>query len=275
MLAILTLFSVLVLLISAAGFLLSSAGDSLPAQDLSFSESQGDSEAIARLGSLFNGLPCTVMIESKFSNIRHSQIAQHMLRGLSVRSGVKFSDIISTMERKFMKVDRKVFNLIRLAKQIHQREKDSRKVEDTLEPWLASLKASRERVSELVQDVPSVESLDISEPAELEDTESKLEEEEEEVEISPNNSEEYLEEAMDEGEVVIQELTRSHEQKYQLLLTKLDALIRETRAMRFLQRFTEINEFLNAYIGQVDAQISQLRKMNDLEIYCRTDGKLF
>jgi hypothetical protein len=74
---------------------------------------------------------------------------------------------------------------------------------------------------------------------------------------------------------VIQELTRSHEQKYQLLLTKLDALIRETRAMRFLQRFTEINEFLNAYIGQVDAQISQLRKMNDLEIYCRTDGKLF
>jgi len=273
MLALLCLFMALIVFASFVG-VYAVSGDSRPTvPDFSHTHSQQDAQVIARLGNMFNSLPNTVMIETKLSSIRHSQAAQTMLAPLCRRSGMNYGDLISTIESKFAKVDRKVFNLIKMAEKMQGRSEEPQDpVEESLEPWLASMKVSPQRISQLVEEVEGAEIGQDDAHQKAEDPESQVEEEEEEVEESIQQAYPHLKNSLSNTNMLIQDLSRSHEMKYQLLFENLDALTRETNVLKFLEKFTEINEFLNAYIGQLDAQITQLRKVDNQEIYARLSG---
>lgn len=277
MVAIVCLSLFLVIVISGVG-LATIANESQPSTStLNHVDSQKDALAVARLGTILSPIPNGVLIETKLSSIRHSQLAQSMLAPLCRSSGMDYGDLITTIERKFAKVDGKVFNLIRLAEKIQLRNREREKhVEGNLEPWLASMNLSPQRISQLIGGVDG--SLkDQSDSGQALDMESVVEEEEEEEE--ENEEREFLDQSLPIHEklnpglsshmMLVQDLSRSHDLKYKLLFDNLEALMKETKILRFLEKFTEINEFLNAYIGHLDAQTSQLRKIESPEVFAR------
>ncbi|PCJ15080.1 MAG: hypothetical protein COB02_18345 [Candidatus Cloacimonadota bacterium] len=59
----------------------------------------------------------------------------------------------------------------------------------------------------------------------------------------------------------------SHENKYKQILLKIDHLINSKNEHIFLKAFLHLNEYINAYIGQLESQKLECQKIDDPSIY--------
>ena len=136
---------------------------------------------------------------------------------------------------------------------------------------------SPQRVSQLVDGGEQTTEGDQLSLEQATDKESSVEEEEEEEEVfeeQETQDRKFLTHQRGISSfhgpmMLVQDLSRSHDLKYRVLFENLEALMTETKILKFLEKFTEINEFLNAYLGHLDAQTSQLRRIENPAIYAR------
>ncbi|MCO4784113.1 MAG: hypothetical protein KC646_17440 [Candidatus Cloacimonetes bacterium] len=63
------------------------------------------------------------------------------------------------------------------------------------------------------------------------------------------------------------EFIASHESKYDQILNKIDRLMNSKNETNFLKVFLALNEYINAYIAQVETQKTECQKIDDPSIY--------
>lgn len=147
-----------------------------------------DAQVIAQLAHEHLGTPSTALVRSKFCDLRFSQKSAQYLKGLNQLKKQDYDNVISTVENKFIRIDRSIYKISSMCKN----------------------KKSLEYQKDFIA---------------------------------------------------------SHESKYDQILNKIDTLMSSRNETNFLKVFLSLNEYINAYIAQVEAQKIECQKIDDPSIY--------
>lgn len=147
-----------------------------------------DALVIAQLAHEHLGTPSTALVRSKFCDLRFSQKSANYLRGLNQLKKQDYDNVISTVENKFIRIDRSIYKISSMCK--------SKKSLEYQKDFIAS-----------------------------------------------------------------------HETKYDQILNKIDKLMTSRNETNFLKVFLGLNEYINAYIAQVETQKVECQKIEDPSIY--------
>jgi hypothetical protein len=264
MLLFLSIFFALLLFIFSLGTVILVSYSGRHGRKVVLDQSAVDARAVSRLANPVLGLPTSAVVQSRLSTLRYSQTSHLLMEGLAKRVGLTYPDIITMVENKFTRVDRKVFQMLNIVSENERRKPVAQIQEIIATPRLSEIEPIL-RVEEEVSD-------DTVTASELNETESdsgvSVEHltAEEPMEAGGEPSPELISQEIPQPPDPRLEVSGSHEIKYGLLLEKLDALITETRVVQFLEKFTDLNDYLNAYIAQLDSQLTQVRKVRSLDL---------
>jgi len=226
-------------------------------------KSADDARVVSRLTNPVLGLPCSAVVQSRLSTLRFSQNSHSLMEGLAKKVGLTYPDIITMVENKFTRVDRKVYQVLNIVSENELRKPVAQIQEVPVSPQSifdpADEPILRAQEEGLVEEGQEAGETSVSDP-ELEAEVVRAAQEE------ASRVEETFEETAPEPHDPCLEVSNSHETKYEILLDKLDALISETRVVQFLEKFTDLNDFLNAYISQLDSQLVQVRKVRSMDL---------
>ena len=77
------------------------------------------------------------------------------------------------------------------------------------------------------------------------------------------------EDSEDQENNLVSQISDSHEMKYKTIMDQLEALNWAKNSSSFFYTFAELNDFLNSYIGQVESQSKQLKRLQNPMSYQR------
>ena len=77
------------------------------------------------------------------------------------------------------------------------------------------------------------------------------------------------EDSEDEENGLVSQISNSHEAKYKTIMDHLETLNWSKNSAAFLYTFTDLNDFLNSYLEQIESQNRQLRRLQNPFSYQR------
>ena len=77
------------------------------------------------------------------------------------------------------------------------------------------------------------------------------------------------EDSEDEENGLVSQISNSHEAKYKTIMDHLETLNWAKNSAAFLYTFTDLNDFLNSYLEQIESQNRQLRRLQNPFSYLR------